>query len=99
MNQISAQIRRLSISTHLAKNDRRRFKYYYNNRFGYKRHFQFRGAYYLTEIDRNIPYKDKVTSNIQVGNQWRIRNKFPQVNFGLFRNKVEKNIFKKWRMP
>jgi hypothetical protein len=81
MNQLCVQIRRFSISPNLMKNDRRRFKNYYNNRFGYKRKFELRGHYYDSEIDNKIPYKDKITSNITVDNQWRISNKTPQVPF------------------
>ena len=56
-------------------------QYYYNNRFGYKRHWDFRGYYYLDEIDKIVPLDEKAPRSHRIDADWRIRNKWPQVFF------------------
>ena len=93
MNRIS--VRKFGLTSLLERNDRRRFKvsfsclrfilifiqYYYNNRFGYKRHWDFRGYYYLDEIDKIVPLDEKAPRSHKIDADWRIRNKWPQVFF------------------
>ncbi|CAG5085525.1 Oidioi.mRNA.OKI2018_I69.PAR.g10915.t1.cds [Oikopleura dioica] len=92
MNRLS--VRKFGLTSLLERNDRRRFKYYYNNRFGYKRHWDFRGYYYLDEIDKIVPLDDKAPRSHTIDADWRIRNKWPQMPQG----KWEMNEDKKRRL-
>ena len=83
MNRII--VRGFSLSKILGSNrggSRRNWKPYYNNRHGYARSWTKARIYYEGEFDSTA--RGAETGTLGVDNDWRIRNKWPQVNMILF---------------